>query len=182
MNKLQDRLSQALPVMPKPIPQPSPPRRILRPKSYVRDVTLWLVRQINTGNVAWGTRIKRLLTWAVYLVPRMQTFLAAVIGPRIEEAAVNARNEICETCPQLQKRLARKAPFIHRYCGACGCPKWPLAELGWKNTLEKWYCLQGLHEKPSEPTAWTVIREEEEAWIAETTDAMSSNGGNGYGR
>jgi len=169
--KLKDRLARAKPA-PLPLPPPrsngrarrSPTRpaassRILQPRSRMFVVIAWLARQVNAGHPKILARTKRFATWALYLIPRMSGFVSAVAGPRLDWLATQERNKSCDTCPRLQIRLTHRDPWQRLYCGACGCPKWPLSELHWKNRLRRWRCPIGRHKQLEEdPSAWSAIR------------------------
>lgn len=50
---------------------------------------------------------------------------------------VELRNKSCNSCEKLIRHNGK------RYCGACGCPKWTMAELDTKLKLRKLVCPLG---------------------------------------
>jgi hypothetical protein len=77
---------------------------------------------------------------------KVQSFLAAVTGPKVSDAVFAERLAICRSnqCGYL------RTDGEHLYCGACGCPKWRLAELHTKLRFANLEC-------PSDPPFWSRI-------------------------
>lgn len=137
---------------------------IERQRRYVRHVPIdlrvhaWLFRWIvgprdlsGVDPQAWFWRLRRFRRWFMGLYPNVRNFVRAIAGPRLPELETSLRNEACEECLFLRIRLpARAAGSIRRYCGACGCPDWPLSELSWKNRLARWICPQRRHKQRAE--------------------------------
>lgn len=106
-----------------------------------------------------GFRWRRFRFWLATIYPRVRSFLLAALGPRMSRAEVAKRDTACNRCKVMRQRLpARPGGKVERFCGACGCPDWPWAELDTKNTLGKADCKLGLHERPADWEAELVER------------------------
>ena len=79
---------------------------------------------------------------------RVRNFLSAVTGPRVSADVFQRRLRACTSnaCGHLRTHEDKV------YCGACGCPRWKLAELHTK----LWF---GQLECPAEPPAWGPEKE-----------------------
>jgi hypothetical protein len=77
------------------------------------------------------------------LAEKIGTFLSAVTGPTVSDEEAARRLTICRTneCGHLVTKNANE------YCGACGCPKWRLAELKTKLRFANLQC-------PCDPPLW----------------------------
>jgi hypothetical protein len=71
---------------------------------------------------------------------RVFSFLTAVTGPHVADEVFARRLAACtaNTCGKL------KTDGEKRYCGACGCGKWRLAELSTKLRFARLECPQGI--------------------------------------
>jgi hypothetical protein len=87
------------------------------------------------------TRLARKLARVVR--DRAISFVRAVTGPRVPSDVADARLKQCisNECGYLREHDGK------HYCGACGCPRWKLAELRNKVTYAKLAC-------PCEPPFW----------------------------
>lgn len=87
------------------------------------------------------TRLARKLARVVR--DRAISFVRAVTGPRVPSDVADARLKQCisNECGYLREHDGK------HYCGACGCPRWKLAELRNKVTYAKLAC-------PCEPPYW----------------------------
>ncbi len=77
---------------------------------------------------------------------RAKAFLGAMTGGKVSEEVYAERLRICES--NVCQHLRRVGEDM--YCGACGCPRWRLAELKsklWRANLE---C-------PCDPSLWEKI-------------------------
>lgn len=86
---------------------------------------------------------------ATTLAGKIASFAAAVTGPSASDAESARRLAICESnvCGHLVTRRGEL------YCGACGCPKWKLAELKTKTRFANLEC-------PCDPPLWAAIESE----------------------
>lgn len=82
------------------------------------------------------------------LLQRVGAFIAAVTGPKVDDAAFERRLAICKACPKLKTKGDKL------FCGACGCAKWRLAELHTKLKFADLEC-------PLDPPKW--VRETPDA-------------------
>lgn len=73
-------------------------------------------------------------------------FISAITGPDVSDAVYEQRLDICRenTCGHLQQDKDKL------YCGACGCPRWRLAELHTKLRHANLEC-------PCDPPLWEKI-------------------------
>lgn len=65
---------------------------------------------------------------------RVRSFLGAVTGPKAPESVSAERLEVCRGCAYKRDDKGKE------YCTACGCGKWPLAELSTKLTYANLEC------------------------------------------
>lgn len=65
---------------------------------------------------------------------QIRQFLIAFFGPRVDQAELKERFDICAECPVLVTKGK------HLYCGVCSCPKWFLSRLAKKLRYKKYYC------------------------------------------
>ena len=71
------------------------------------------------------------------LAAKARKMLSIVTGPKVDQATFDARSAACDQCRFLKLRKAK------RYCGACGCPNWHLAELSVKRWFAELECPEG---------------------------------------
>jgi hypothetical protein len=71
------------------------------------------------------------------LLDKATEFIKTVTGSRVDDAEFQRRLAICIKCP-VMKEVDKK-----RYCGACGCPSWYLAELNQKLRFKEVKCPKG---------------------------------------
>lgn len=92
-------------------------------------------------------RVSRFLRWAVDLPWRGMELLRVLTSGQVDGDTYHDRMLACYGCParvvKVSKRLTRT-----QYCHQCGCPKWKLAELRFKNKLKGWECPRELHAGP----------------------------------
>jgi hypothetical protein len=86
-------------------------------------------------------KIRRGILWLLQQYPHVRSFLVAMTGGFVSGREFRERQEVCSSCN------FRKGP----YCGACTCPRWPLARLSVKNRLRKWFCPKKKHERSRYP-------------------------------
>ena len=103
----------------------------------------------------------RLRDWLYFAPQRLVSFLSAILGPRVDSSVYDSRMAECMTCEFASRVLVRRKPFVKTYCKNCRCPKWPLAELGYKNRLRNWACPAGKFEGKPKPPEWSAIIERE---------------------
>jgi len=79
------------------------------------------------------------------ITARVREFLGAVTGAHVPDDILALRLGLCESnaCGHLRVRGGKL------YCGACGCPKWHLAELHVKLRFANLEC-------PCDPPLWVV--------------------------
>jgi len=70
-------------------------------------------------------------------VKQAASLARAVAGKRADGAVFSERMTICMKCGE------RKDVNGKHYCGACGCPKWKLSELGQKLRFSGYHCPAG---------------------------------------
>ncbi len=90
----------------------------------------------NPGTIQHAARIDRQVGW----LAKVGRFLTAVTGPHVSDEAFEQRLAACSanTCGKL------RVDGEKRYCGACGCGKWRLAELSTKLRFARLECPQGI--------------------------------------
>jgi hypothetical protein len=71
------------------------------------------------------------------LAAKAKKMLSIVTGPKVDQATFDARSAKCDQCRFLKRRKTK------RYCGACGCPNWHLAELSVKLWFAELECPEG---------------------------------------
>jgi hypothetical protein len=84
------------------------------------------------------------------LMAKVTAFMAAVTGPKTDDETYEKRLAICSSneCGHLKTKGEKL------FCGACGCPKWTLAELTTKLRFSQLEC-------PCEPPLWTAAAKED---------------------
>lgn len=104
-----------------------------------------LREQMRNGGRAVASKGAAVVTAIRSISPeRVKAFLDAVTGPQASKETFQQRLSICEsnTCGRLKKLENGQA-----FCGACGCPKWKLAELHTKLRFAHLAC-------PKDPPLW----------------------------
>ena len=81
----------------------------------------------------------------ITMVKKVVDFTKIVLSGRCSDLEYTKRKQACASCSKL-KIVEQKW-----YCGACGCPKWKLAELGTKLRFKNLPCplgKSGFYEEP----------------------------------
>ena len=73
---------------------------------------------------------RRTASWAA----RIAQFAEVVLSPPVPDSVFALRQLKCSACPHRQEK---GGAF---FCGCCGCPKWRLSTLDFKNRLSLWEC------------------------------------------
>jgi hypothetical protein len=135
-----------------PEKQPAQRSRFLSPMSWDLAVHDFIARI-----VLHPYRWRRFRIWAISLYPRARGFVYAISGGQVSDTVRRDRAAVCEACETLQIQVPRTPrPYERwaRYCGSCGCPKWRLSRLSFKNRLRRAYCPQRLHPGPYPDDWW----------------------------
>ena len=135
------------PVMePEPPVQPQIPQ-VEKPRIEIRQpwLTLWCVTLAGWIATPWATLAKGAL------LPVKAWSLARVLySRRLDVTEYMRREQKCGACSlcviQVRKGLTGKVSS-EAFCGGCGCPKWRLSRLRFKNRREGWQCPRGLHDE-----------------------------------
>lgn len=82
------------------------------------------------------------------MVAKAAEFLRVVTGPQCSPEEFACRMAACQSnaCGHLKTADGKV------YCGACGCPKWKLAELHTKLWFKRLEC-------PADPQRWQAVNE-----------------------
>lgn len=86
-----------------------------------------------------GVKVRAKIVQALQFVENMRHFLAALFGGFVTKDEYVQRQATCHTCEFIL--LGRKG----NYCNACGCGKWLMSRLNYKNKLRKHYCPRRKH-------------------------------------
>jgi hypothetical protein len=131
---------EPLPIIPEP-PQVEKPRIEIRPPW----LTLWCVTLAGWIATPWATLAKLAL-----LPIKAWSLIRVAVSRRVEVEEYAVRQHKCSTCALCVLQV-RKSPLgavkYEAYCGGCGCPKWRLSRLRYKNRKAGWQCPRGLHDE-----------------------------------
>lgn len=107
-----------------------PPFRFPDPKAWPWPANLlgWLV----LSPAAWIARWSR----------QGLKFLKVALSADAPADLYLARQAECQKCPR------RVRSGEHSYCGQCGCPRWLLSRLEYKNSRMGWHCPERRHPGP----------------------------------
>ncbi len=120
-------------------------RVVPEPMPWLFRFTAWVDRQIVTPR-----RTVRLLHWwwtrcVVRPLWMAWEFVAVQTGGDVDDEAYRERNEICELCDASIHHHEGVRWRRGRFCGDCGCPRWPAARLERKNRKRRWRCPRRQH-------------------------------------
>ncbi len=122
-----------------------------------RWIRSWIIIPADQGKTARWYRLRRFKFWLFGarsgyhgLYERFRQMIVALCGGFCRRGAYLERLSICRlTCEKVTIRLPRRSKGkLRYYCGSCSCPRWPFAELRFKNRLRKWRCPERRHAGP----------------------------------
>lgn len=102
-------------------------------------------------------RWRRFRMWGMSLYPRTRSFVLTMVGGLVSATIRHERGMVCEGCDRLQVQVPRRAKSNAkwpRYCGSCGCPRWRLSRLSFKNRFRAAYCPLRKHAGPYPDDWW----------------------------
>ena len=97
----------------------------------------WVQQQISTPY-----RTKRLILWAINLVPRLASFISVILSRKVGLDQYGERQASCAVCPGeiIQLRIVKDEVRETTFCALCSCPKWFGSRLSYKNRKTAHLC------------------------------------------